>query len=410
MNRTISHTNHLPVLISALSAALSVAPLSYAEKKHEAEPHKEDPTTSFSMEGDRGSLTLKLLIQGGLQVFPNQVEGERSSFALERAQISVLGHLISENFTYLVRGDGVSSMQSVSPTLPGSENASGNSGSVPFLLDALVRFQVPVVGLLITFGRFVPTFGLALGEDPDKLGQALYPLYLIGGRNAVGPFRDVGLEMQIRLGKTAFLGGGVFNGGFNMWKDDNDRKDFLAFFTLRPSAAFQLRASSLFKFRNVVNGFDQRERPIEHGVETHLSPCAEARYQNFGVDAMLGYAMDFTIRDDQDTRRDDKSMGAFAHFGYLLLGDLLELSAAFDWWDPSTSTPNDHRYRITIGPSVHLEMPRLSLRVSYIQDLFSDKASMCESYLGLSDCTTDEAIESSRKTASTLLLEVTLAL
>jgi hypothetical protein len=410
MSLTIFHTKRHVALISAVFAVLFDASSTSASEKPEADTAKEDSTQAFSMEGDRGSLTLKLLVQGGLQVFPNQQEGGRTSFAIERAQIGLFGHLISENFTYLVLGDAASSMQSVSPTLPGSETASGNGGTVPFLLDALVRFRVPVISLLITFGRFIPSFGLAMGEDPDKLGQALYPLYLIGGKNALGPFRDVGLEMEIQLGKAVFLGGGVFNGGFNMWKDDNDRKDFLACFTIRPSAAFQLRASSLFKFRNVENGVDQLNEPIDHGVETHLTPSLEARYKNFGVDVMAGYAMDFTIRDDQDTRQDDQSMGAFGHLGYLFLGDLLELAAAFDWWDPSVTTPNDHRYRIIVGPAVHLETPRLSFRVSYIQDLFSDKASMCESYLGINDCTTDEAIAASQKTASTILFEVILAL
>ncbi len=398
----------------ALSVALLITPLgtpsSFASKKDDKPKLEEPPPAAFTIESDRGSLTLKLLLQGGLQIFPNQREGKRITFALKRAQIALTGHLISKNFTYLVRGDGASPMQSLYPTLPGSETAPGDGGAVPFLLDALVRFHAPSIGLLFTFGRFIPSFGIAMGEDPDRLGQVLYPLYLIGPKNAVGPFRDIGLELQIALGKGAALGGGAFNGGFNMWKDDNDPKDFLAFFDIHPSSAFQLRVSSLFKFRNVKDGVDQLKDPIDHGTETHLTPCAEARYRNFGIDAMVGYAMDFTVRNDRDTREDNQSMGAFGHFGYLLLGDLLELSAAFDWWDPSVATERDHRYRIVVGPSVHLETPRLTVRASYIQDLFSDKISMCEAILDLDNCTTDEAVEASQKTASTLLFEVILAL
>ncbi len=360
---------------------------------------------------DRASLRLHLLIQGGLHVFPNQESGERSTFALERARIDLSGHLVSKNFTYRLTGDAAAFTQPLDPAVPGAEAAvlPGNE-KVPFLLDALVRFDVPVVGLRFTFGRFIPSLGLMMAEEPENLGTVLYPLYIFGGKGAMGDFRDVGLEMEIRIGKAASLGGGVFNGGFNNWVDDNDTKDPIAFFTLRPNPAFMLRVSSMFKFTNVEDGTDELGHPLEKGMETHITPCAEARYEDHGLDVIGGYGADFTLRDDRDTREDDRSQGAFGHVGYMVLSDLLELAVRLDWWDPSAYIEDNEQFRITAGPSLYFQTTRLALRVYYIQDIFTSEQAMCETYLHSSRCERARTDDARLKLASTLLFQVSLSL
>ena len=356
-------------------------------------------------------MNLGLSVQGGLHVFPYQDEGRRSTFALERARIGLSGHLISKSFTYRVTGDGAAGMQSLQPAVPGSETASqAGAVSVPFLLDAAVRLSVPRIGLAFDFGRFVPSLGFMMAERPDRLGTLLYPLYLIGGKNALGTFRDVGLEMRLALGKAVTLGGGVFNGGFNNWVDDNDRKDLSAFFIIHPHKAFRLHASALFKFRNAEGAKDGMGRSLDNAVETRLTPCFEASYRRFGLTVIGGYAMGLTVRDDRDTREDDRAQGAFGHVGYRFLGDLLELSGRFDWWDPSVFQEEDAQYRVTVGPTLHLESAHLAVSVNYVQDIYQSEAAACEGMFDDKRCADSDTLRGISRTPSTILFQLSLSI
>lgn len=359
-----------------------------------------------------GSARLGLVLQIGFDILPNQVEGARNGFSLERARLSLAGHVGSENLTYLFSGDAVSGFGlAVRPGAPGSEVLPEEGGDeVPFLLDAKVRWRIPAVGLAFSLGRFIPTFGLSMPEKVSRLGAINYPLYIHGGKGSLGTFRSVGLEAELELTEWLQAGGGIFNGGKNTWLDDNDRKDLLAYLTLTPLPGLAVRASALFQFPEVQDGVAKDGDPLTSGHETHIVPILEARYRDFGFDVQAGGVVAFATRDDDDTREDYKAYGFLAHLGYVVVGDWLELFVRGEYLEPDDGTPADDEWRITAGPQILVHGIHAQVAVNYVQDIFAGERAMCESYLHLADCSAPEEIPEVTLNASTILMQFTLDL
>jgi hypothetical protein len=354
-------------------------------------------------------MRIGLILQTGYEFLPDQVKNRRNSFEVQRARLSIDGHLLSEDFTYLFVADAVGGFDIPAETgAPGSEIfGSDGEGDVPFLLDARLGWSLPGTGISFWIGRFVPSWGLLMPEKPSRLGAIAYPLYLHGGENAIGRFRNAGAQAQIDLTGFLQLGGGVFNGGVNTWRDDNDSKDLLVFATVKPISGLVVRASSFFSFPQVKDGIDENQGSINNGRETHFSPVLEARFLEYGFDLMIGAAADIALRHEDDIRKDYQAYGFMGHVGFLVIGDWLELMGRAEWWEPNSQTNRNAQLRISAGPQLLVESIHLQIYVNYIHDDYESSASMCRNYLNLSNCDIDAPTQA-KNNANSLLIQFTL--
>lgn len=373
---------------------------------------KDDMAPNTMWSSARASLRLGILLQPGFEVFPNHLNGSRNGFALHRTRIRLEGHFISKNLSYLITGDALNGFEGATRRNgPGSETRpKEGEPQVPFLLDGLVRLHLPQFGIVFTFGRFCPKWGLLMPEKVAALGAISYPLYVHGAKNSLGIFRNIGLEAELEIKEFLHVGGGVYNGGVNSWLDDNDRKDFVAHIDITPLTGLAIRASALFAFPEANGGIRLDGTAIERGHETFISPILEARYQDFGFDVMAGFASAIIKRHDNDIRRDYNSYGVMGHIGYILVGDWFQLMVRGEWWEPNTQTPDDEQVRITAGPQFLIENLSAFLSINYIQDIFFSKSAMCETYLRLDACGEFDRPPEAQNNASTIILQFTIQL
>jgi hypothetical protein len=390
-------------------------PVDSAEEADPTATHEQQKTADpepLQFGGPHGSLKIGVLVQPGFEILPNNLPRKRNGFSLHRTRISLEGHFISKNLRYLVMGDALNGFEAATrETGPGSETRPGEGDPVvPFLLDAVISWQLAQIGMTISFGRFVPKWGLLMPERASRLGAILYPLYIHGGKGSLGIFRNIGLDVELEIKEFLRVGGGIFNGGKNSWRDENDRKDFVAHIDVTPLSGFTIRASTLFAFPEVQGGITADGTTIENGYETVISPIVEARYQDFGLDVMAGFAAAIVRRHDNDIRQDYKSYGVMGHLGYILVGDWFQLMLRGEWWEPDTKTSHDDQVRITAGPQFFIENLGAQLSINYVQDIFFDKTTMCETYLGLTTCGAFEIPPEAQKKASTILVQFTVDL
>lgn len=409
--RLCSHVCLLLTLLFSVQTAVAAPKKAATPKPEKAGAAKGGADTSQTVvDTESVSMDMRLLVQAGFEAYPNQLEGRRNAFRLQRARLGLTGHLINKHIRYVFLGDGAAAAALAAPFgAPGSEMLSADGGvDVPFVLDANLYISIPKLRMYVTFGRFIPRWSLMMSTSPAKLGTIYYPLYIHGDRGSIGPFRDIGLEVVLALHRGIFLGGGVYNGGLNTWTDDNDRKDAAAFLTIRRLKGFTLRVSSLFKFPNSVDAANDFGEPIENGLETHIAPSVEARFERRGVDAIAGFAMRFAFRDNDDARPDYRSMGGFVHLGYLFPKGWFEIAARGEYWDPSDAHADDHRWRITAGPAFVAEAPHLKIGITYVQDIFASARGMCDNYLGLETCDDLSNTPEAQTVASTVFIQTTL--
>ncbi len=390
------------------------------DTEHAPESKESDPADDVTrqegalpvLESRSASLRFGLLLQTGFDLLPNQVEGKRNTFTLQRARLKLDGHFVSKSLTYLFEGDAVSGVGlAMRQGSPGSEVLPvDDDEDVPFLLDARLNFRIPTLGLTFSVGRFIPKWGLTMPERPSRLGAVNYPLYVHGTRDSLGPFRNIGVEAELEVWKYLKAGGGVFNGGRNTWLDDNDRKDMLAFFTFAPVAGLEIRASSLFKFPEVIEGVDEGGNIIDGGYETHLVPMVEARYRDYGFDLMVGFASSVVVRHEDDIRDDYEAYGVMAHAGYVLVGDWFQLVGRFEWWEPDNETSKDDQLRVTVGPQLLIKSIHAQFNINYVQDIYAGRAAMCETYLAPPSCDEFDIPPEAQKNAATILVQFALDL
>ncbi len=383
-----------------------------SENEEELKETLSDLETLPGLESDHGSLRFGLVIQAGFEAVPNQVEGRRNSFTLQRARLRLDGFFVTKNLTYLFEGDAASGAGlTVREGAPGSEVLPDeDGGEVPFLLDAKLSLRIPSLGLTFSLGRFIPKWGLIMPEKVSQLGAINYPLYVQGARGSFGPFRNVGLEAELEILDFLQAGGGVFNGGRNTWLDDNDRKDMLFYISAAPVTQLEIRASSLFKFPEIEAGIGEDGSEIEQGTETHLIPMVEARYRDYGVDVMLGFASGVVVRHEDDMRKDYDAFGLMVHAGYVLVGDWFQLIGRLEWWEPDNETPDDDQLRVTVGPQLFIKSVHAQININYIQDIYSGRLAMCENYLYQLTCEEPDLPPEAQRNAATLLIQFTLDL
>jgi hypothetical protein len=379
-----------------------------------AEPSAEEPPPPAPepaiplIDTGYGSLRLGLVLQAGYEFLPDARQGDRNSFDLHHARLILDGHLMSENLRYLFSGDATEGLAGDRrPGAPGGEmDTDRYNVDVPFLLDAKLSWVIPAIGTTISAGRFVPSWGILMQTRPSRLGAINYPLYLYGGEGAIGRFRNVGLDVQIRVIDFLAFEAGIFNGGRNSWGDDNDAKDVIAAILIEPVAGMQIRAASFFAFPRTIDAIRRDGTPIEHGTETHIQPVIEARYQDYGFDVMLGGAASFVERHADDTRDDFYSMGGMAHLGYTLIGDWFQLFARGELWDPNVGHRGDDQIRLTAGPQLFLEGIHSQIRINYIYDRYRSAAAMCRNYLGVPGCAGTGDVTEAKRNANTVMLQV----
>jgi hypothetical protein len=382
-------------------------------EEEEPPPDREvDDGVLPGLESEAGSLRVGVVIQTGFDLRPNQVEGKRNTFTLERARLRLGGHLGTEKLTYLLVGDAAAGVGlETRPGAPGSEVLPDDGEvEVPFLLDARLRFQIPKIGVSFAIGRFVPKWGLTMPERVTELGAVAYPLYVHGGVGSLGTFRSLGAEVELAVWKHLRAGGGIFNGGRNTWLDDNDRKDMVAFITVLPVAGLEIRASGLFAFPEVVGGVRDDGSEIERGQETRILPVLEARYRDYGFDVMAGAAGAIVTRHEDDTRENTNAVGVLGHLGYVIIGDWFQLMGRFEWWEPDEGESGDTQMRVTAGPQLRIEGIHAQLNINYIQDFFEGARGMCVSYLDLDSCLEGELPAEAQESAATILVEFALDL
>jgi hypothetical protein len=357
---------------------------------------------------DYASMQARLVLQTGFNFYPNQVEGKLNSFTLTRARIGLSGHFVSRDLTYEFLGDAMSGTIQFQPGSPGSETYQEGQTSIPFLLDGKITWSVPSLGVALSIGRFVPEWGLLMGEKASNLGALSYPLYTNSPKNSMGVFRNLGVDLEVEVHPILILGGTIFNGGKNSWLDDNDQKDVLLYFKIDPLIGLKIRPSIIFSFPTTVDGIREDLSLIEMGNEVHIAPILEARYQDYGFDAMVGVAGNFVIRDGEDTRTNYQSLGLLGHLGYFLIGDWFQLMARVEWWEPSTRAGKDEQFRITVGPQTHVDKIHAQFFINYVYDYFMSDDAMCANYLQESDCGTPREVPQVRRGANTIFFSFLL--
>ncbi|MDJ0766495.1 MAG: porin [Myxococcota bacterium] len=361
---------------------------------------------------DRVSLRFGFILQNGFDLMPNQVKGARNSFTLQRARLGISGHILSKHLRYYLQGDALSGFGVGKRTgAPGSEILpSRGSLDIPFLLDARIDWELPQVGVTFTVGRFIPRWGLIMPENVTALGAISYPLYVYGGMDALGDFRSVGAQANLAITGFMDIGGGIFNGGRNTWRDTNDMKDMLVYVSIRPILGLSFCAAARFAFPDTIGGIQWDQTELTGAIETRIIPVIEARYQEHKLDLFLGMAGAIVIRNERDTREDYESFGFVAHAGYLFIGDWFQLMARVESWEPSNKVIHDDQLRVTIGPQLFFNEHHAQLRINYIHDVFRDEGVMCEQYLGLNTCRPLERPPEAGRFGAAILLQFTLAL
>ncbi len=380
------------------------------DKTVEDNPKEKKKSALPIIETSAASMRIGFTIQAGFDFLPNQVEGKRNSFTLQRARLRLDGHVLSKNLSYLLEGDAMCGIDSgIRKGAPGSEVLPRDGDQeVPFLLDAVLTWTLPKIGLSFSIGRFIPKWGLTMTEKVSELGAVNYPIYVQGAPHSLGSFRNIGIDVELELRDYLRVGGSVLNGGVNTWLDDNDRKDMLVYFTITPIPGLEIRPAGLFAFPNVEDGVRRDESPIEKGQETHIMPTLEARYRDYGLDLMIGGALDVAFRHEDDEREDYMAIGFMGHVGYLLIGDWFQLMARAEWWEPDDNVQDDEQLRITVGPQVRLESIHAQLNINYVQDMFESEQAMCVTYLDQPACDDLDGVPEAKKDASTILIQFVL--
>jgi len=348
----------------------------------------EDKPALLMLKTSEGAISAGLAIQTGYEFLPDADVDDQSSFVLPRARFFLDGFLFSKQIVFHLSGDAISGIRLQGRRFgPGSEKHSDNlDKDVPFLLDAAIIWDVPLIDARITIGRFVPAWGIMMSTRFTRLGAINYPLYLHGSIGSVGRFRNVGAQAEIDVVDWITVIGGIYNGGKNSWIDDNDAKDFLAGVHLNPIDGLNINASCFFAFPKIQNGVDSDGELFSKGVEQRVQPILEARYQDYGFDIILGGAADIVTRSSRDLRRDYVSFGFLGHLGYTIVGDWLQLFARFDVWEPNTVYKNDERFRLTVGPQFFLDGIHAQIRINYLYDYFGSVRSMCRNYIEAEAC------------------------
>jgi hypothetical protein len=383
-----------PALLAVVAAAIhlgAVPPTARAEGDCGGVPCK-DEQVPLAVTSEYGALRVGALAQAGFEYRPGAFEGERAGFVIPRARLYLDGHLLSENLTFALSGDALAGLgRSGSPYAPGSETGEVVPGvaagqGVPFLLDARLGFAIPAAGVEIAVGRFVPSWGLLMGERPTRLGAIHYPLYVHGAAGSPGRFHDLGLEARLRIWGGLSFEAGLFNGAAGGLLDDNDEKDFLAGLLLAPIPGLAIRGSAFFSLPRAVGVAGEDGSPLVGVNDLRIQPILEARFRDFGFDAMLGGAADLVTRGEGDTRDDFLAFGVLGHLGYLAVGDWLQLFVRGEYWDPSDRADGDQLIRITAGPQFLVESIHSQIRVNYIHDRYGSARAMCGGYLGGANC------------------------
>lgn len=161
-------------------------------------------------------------------------------FTLDRAYLTVFGHIVSERIGYFGRF--------------------GASESEDGILDAKMSFR-PVSYITINFGRFIPHITLFSARDPKELLFTSRPLmdelvycdkdleccpFASFGFAPIHTFRELGLEAHADWGYGEVYMG-VFNGlDTKGWEDNNTAKDFYFAFNAIPIKGLVIKLSGLY--------------------------------------------------------------------------------------------------------------------------------------------------------------------
>jgi hypothetical protein len=393
----------------------SMPDLKAADSK-QISPPKSQNLPANSQIGDKknikaayGSIETGVIIQGGFGFYPDDENKKKDSFFISNAQLILNGFILNENLTYTLSGDAASGALPLGRINgPGGYMYSDSPNPVPILLDAFLKFNIKPINTSIRFGRFKPEWGLIMTERVTRIGAISYPLYIHGGDNALGMFRTIGFDFNIKLTSWIEIEGGLFNGGKNSWADVNSQKDIIAGLLFKPLPGLKIRLSNLFSFPLVQVKAENPDDPPYEFQETQFLPNIEARYQDYGFDLILGGALRITQRDDDDSRENEISMGLTGHLGYFLIGDWFQVIARLDVFDPSNKIKGNTQIRITAGPQFFLENIHSFIKLNYMYDRFGNSRAMCKTYLESENCSAEnnQLIPLAQESGNTLLLVV----
>jgi hypothetical protein len=164
------------------------------------------------------------------------------------------------------------------------ELVSSNTWSQLPLLDLRLNYN-PHKMLTITVGRFLPNFTFYMPTLVTRLDMIEYPLMA-----ELYPWRQVGLNIQIRPIKMLDIDVGIFNGftqannvlAGNGWNDDNMGKDFMLTLTLKPIDGLQVKGSFWFGMPKAADADPSKSEKADLSG-THIMFGGGVKYENHGI-------------------------------------------------------------------------------------------------------------------------------
>lgn len=229
-------------------------------------------------------------------------------FTLDRAYLTIFGHIVSERIGYFARF--------------------GKAESEDGILDAKMSFR-PVSYITINFGRFVPHITLFSARDPKELLFTSRPLidelpycdkdleccpFKSFGFAPIHTFRELGLEAHADWGYGEVYMG-VFNGFDTQgWEDNNTAKDFYFALNAIPIKGLVIKLSGLYAQPLEVARTDEHSE--KDAIVWTLIPGIEWN-SSFG----LLFASEYVYREYQPSVSGEKVPDVvISNFVYGLLG------------------------------------------------------------------------------------------
>ncbi len=308
------------------------------------------PAYSETIEAGKGSLKLGLILQPTISWTQNEL-APATSMTMKRARFLLSGEILPGKIKYFVQTEAVGS---------------------PTLLDMKLQFYyLPKTEIAV--GRFLPSFTTYMPMSTAKLDLINYPLMV----TRYGMWRQVGIQTTTTTSSVDFSLG-LFNGyPSNNWTDNNDGKDFLVRFGVKPSKGLVLFGNAWLGNAVFAESTDLKKNLFGGGVVFDRAISGNRSALSFRGECLWG-------SEGAASGEKAKSFGAYANIGWKI-NPSVECLVRYDRFDPDTKTGENGISWITTGVNYYLQGQNVMLYLNYIKKINETGA-------GLKDPKDDEVI------------------
>lgn len=283
-----------------------------------------------------GSLKIGGIMQSTFtyNLLEDTVETPQSAFALKRSRLLFWGKILSDNVSYFVQTEGVSS---------------------PYVLDTKLIFKNYIPMTSVTIGRFLPNFTFYMPSSTAKLDFINYPLIVSG----YAMWRQVGFQTATKTDYVDF-NAGVFNGyPKNSTTEENDAKDVLVAGGFKPVEFIKVIGYGWFGNALLSDTLDLASNRYGGGL-SFAKPLNE--------EMSVSIKGEYVVGSDEmvDTLPDHNSAGFYGQIIFRA-NPQIEILGRYDSFDPNSDVDDDEVTWLTGGLNYLIESNHAKISINYIK-------------------------------------------